>query len=95
MPQTECKNSKRVIVNWKPTSYIQPHTSYCALCYASYTKDVSIVECSVCHQHLHSECQLNWSITNIFNDAEPTCPFCRSVWKSNEYILYPILDNEI
>jgi hypothetical protein len=80
-------------ITMKPISIIKPKTNECVICCQPYDSDTAIVECSVCHQNSHSDCQLFWAITNTFSDpeGEPTCPFCRSVWKNNDSQLFPAM----
>ena len=85
-------NDSKLNVTLKPIAYVTPHTEECCLCCSSYQDDVPIVECHVCHQHLHCNCQIQWCVTNILNEQSPTCPFCRSDWENNQFLLYPNLD---
>lgn len=79
-------------IKWKSIIHIHPNTSYCTLCCQLYDANTPITECQTCHQMLHSHCQLDWCITNILSESKPTCPFCRSTWKQNSHILYPIIE---
>lgn len=87
-------SSPKLVIKWKEIVYIKPKTTDCAMCYQSYTNETPICECHVCHQHLHCDCLTDWCVMNILNDTDPTCPFCRSIWKHNESLFYPIIESD-
>ena len=91
MPQNDI-HKHLIQIRWKPIGHVIPKTDQCAMCYQEYEANMSIVECQQCHQHLHGQCQLEWCLSNIFSNVEPTCPFCRSTWQNNPVRLYPLID---
>lgn len=80
----------KLVIRWKPIVFVKPKTESCVLCDQSYDPAKPIVECCVCHQNSHCDCQMTWCVTNILDDLDPTCPYCRSIWENNKFLLYPI-----
>jgi hypothetical protein len=77
------------IPKMKPISFIPANTQECQACYGPINHNTQIVECWCCHQQLHRDCQLSWIVQSIMNDNEPTCPFCRAVWRHGSCQYYP------
>jgi hypothetical protein len=84
------KHVEEICLKIKPIELITPKTDQCCICYQPYTKDTQIDECQQCHQHLHTECQIIWSISNLYTIPNPTCPFCRALWQNSQNQLFPL-----
>lgn len=82
---------QKLEIQFKPIEYVKPKSDTCSVCCQEFDTSSSIVECHQCHQHLHTDCQVNWIITKIFEGDAPTCPLCRSDWVNGESRLYPII----
>jgi hypothetical protein len=86
----QIKLDKKIPIKYKPIKYIHPSTPECTICGSCYNSEDRIVECSSCHQHLHSKCSLEWAYNSISDQSYATCPFCRSPWKDTGKLHYPL-----
>lgn len=86
----QIKLDKKIPIKYKPIKYIHPSTPECTICGSCYNSEDRIVECSSCHQHLHSKCSLEWAYNSITDQSCATCPFCRSPWKDTGKLHYPL-----
>jgi hypothetical protein len=84
------KLDKKIPIKIKQIKYIHPSTPECIICGSCYSAEDRIVECSSCHQHLHSKCSLEWAYNSISDQMCATCPFCRSSWKDTGKLHYPL-----
>lgn len=82
------ENNSEIKIELLPIKFITPNNDECVICQEKYTHGTPLTECAVCHRHFHSECNIDWLVSQIFSYNQPVCALCRSEWITPEYRLF-------
>jgi len=89
----QIKLDKKIPIKCKPIEYIEAKDHECVICCQPYSHSDRIGECLFCKQQLHQDCLMGWCFESIQSSSQPTCPFCRAIWKDNGKLNYPLISS--